>query len=1549
MRFIGLDAGSVSVKYVVLDEKGTKLNSKYVRHKGHPLKVAYEMLKSVPPHPPLAKGGITGGVDSSPIHPLPGGGEGGVDSSPIHPFTHSPVFSLSITGSAGRLIASVLGIEPVNELVAQAYATRKLSPHVRTIIELGGEDSKLIMLGENGVKEFSMNSVCAAGTGSFLDQQAERLRLTIEEFSELSLKSKKPPTIAGRCSVFAKSDMIHLQQIATPMEDIVAGLCFAVARNFKGSVLRGRKIERPISFQGGVAANKGMIRAFKEVFELDELFVPPDFNLTGALGAVLKDLDDNRINLFDIKRLDDFIKSEKSLEAGYAPLILKDDGFLERHLKDSEAFPPLAGSPVAKRVKSYESLPPQPPLGKGGITEGVDASHVTHSRIPAYLGIDIGSISTNLAVTDENGSLLSKRYLMTAGQPIEAVKQGLKEIGEEVGDRVEIMGVGTTGSGRYMIADYVGADIVKNEITAQATAAAFIDKSVDTIFEIGGQDSKYISLRDGVIVDFEMNKACAAGTGSFLEEQAEKLNISIKEEFAALAFSSENPCRLGERCTVFMENSLMSNLQRGADKNNLLAGLAYSIVQNYINRVVSGKPIGENIFFQGGVAFNKSVVAAFEKYLNKKITVPPNHDVTGAIGMALIARDYMKEQQPEYRIQNTDTPPVPPLLRGGLEGVSPKRRTSFKGFELSKRPYSVSSFECKGCPNVCEINRIKIEGEEGYLFYGGRCEKYDVKKNKTSSEISGLFEFRDEMLWKEHEKRSALSVQRNESLPPHPPLGKGGITEGVNASPIHPFTDSPIHPFTHSPVKTKIGIPYIFYFHEYLPFWTTLLWELGFDVLASPKTNRQIVSLGLESILSETCFPTKAAFGHIKYLLNEGADSVLIPSFINLNSAEEALENGFACPYTQTIPYSARVAFPDADIISPVVNMNRGRAFMLKELSKAFKPFGIKRPRIKKALPLAEEAQDKFQRAIRDKGKEILGSIHQSSDSPINPFTHSPVIVIVGRAYNSFDSGMNLEIPKKLAGLNVAAVPMDFLPLNEQAIDSEWPNMYWTAGQRILKAAKVIRENPNLYPIYIGNFSCGPDSFILKYFKKELQGKPFLHVEIDAHSADAGAITRCEAFLDSIQSVNRSIGESVNRSPIHPPTPSPIYPFTHSPLKKRTVYIPMMSDHAYALAASFERSGVPAEVLPESDKETIAIGRKYVSGRECYPCAVTTSDMLKKVFSPDFKPAESAFFMPSGSGPCRFGQYNVFHRMALDDLGYYNVPIFSPNQDVEFYRDLGIVGKDFALRTWQGIIAIELLTKCLHETRPYEKENGGADFIYRDYLGKIYSSLKGTNGKVEVLLKGMRRDFQNLSRAAPGQKDRKPMIGVIGEIFVRSSKFSNEALVRKIEALGGEAWLAPVEEWIYYVNHTASQKALLKKEWSDIMNTLLKTFFQKRIEHKYAGYFSGFLKTLKEPETKEIIKKAAPYLHSSFEGEAILSIGKAVDLIERGASGIVNAMPFGCMPGTIVTALMQGLNRKHGIPFISIPYDGSESPTTEIQLEAFMHQAREYKNRMQDS
>ncbi|MEJ2182636.1 MAG: acyl-CoA dehydratase activase [Nitrospirota bacterium] len=1375
MRFLGLDAGSVSVKVVVLDESGAKIQGHYRKHHGHPLETALEMLKEFPC------------------------GEN---------------CSVAVTGSAGRLIADALGIEPINEIVAQAYATMTLYPRVKTVIEMGGEDSKLIVLGEKAVKDFSMNSVCAAGTGSFLDQQAERLRLGIEEFSEMALAAKKPPRVAGRCSVFAKSDMIHLQQIATPMEDIVAGLCFAVARNFRGTICRGRNIVEPVSFQGGVAANKGMVRAFREVFGLADLLVPGDFALMGAWGGALKARDEGAGQPLRLERLQEHLRRERAQSEGNLPLRTEGDGFYERHLKDPRDV-----------VVAVNGGPP----------------------VRACMGIDIGSISTNLAVVDEEGSLLAKRYLMTAGRPIEAVRQGLREIAEEVGEKVRIMGVGTTGSGRYMIADYVGADIVKNEITAQATAAAFIDPGVDTIFEIGGQDSKFVSLRDGVIVDFEMNKACAAGTGSFLEEQAEKLRISVKEEFAQCAFSSGCPSRLGERCTVFMENSLMANLQKGAARDDLLAGLAYSIVQNYINRVVAGRHIGKNIFFQGGVAFNKSVVAAFEKYLGVQVTVPPNHDVTGAIGMALIARKYMQE--------------------------TGREETSFKGFDRSRTPYTMNSFECKGCSNLCEINRVQIEGEKGKLFYGGRCEKYDINRKKTT--VPDLFTFREEALWKRV---------------PTPPEQRGQNGDR----------------------KTRIGIPYVFFFNEYLPFWSTLLDELGFEAEVSPRTNRQIVGLGLESVIAESCYPAKVALGHVKYLMEKEVDAILLPSFMNFSQSGEEYHRSVACPYTQTLPYVSRVALGEVPAIVPLIDLSRGEKYMERELRRVFGPFGATAAGVGRALRAANRAQEEFYRAVSEKGREVLSGLQGKA------------LVIVGRSYNAMEKGMNLQIPEKLATLGVPAIPMDMLPTEDIRLAEKWPNMYWRSGQKVLRAARYIAAHENLYPVFIGNFSCGPDSFVLKYFKDELGEKPFLHLEIDEHSADAGAITRCEAFLDSIE----------NRRDARPPGEAAAS--GRISLKGRTIYIPRMMDHALALKAAFEKAGLSAEVMPESDRSTVDTGMRYVSGKECYPFILTTGDMVKMATSPGFVPEKSAFFMPSGDGPCRFGQYNVSHQKVLEKIGLPEVPVFAPNQDIGLYRDLGSVAKEFPLTAWKGIVAFELLQKCVHETRPYETEPGACDALYERYRDKLYLTLRDDDAGMEDVLAGMKRAFE----AVPRGGEPRPLIGVVGEVYVRCNGFANEYLVRKLEALGGEVWLAPFEEWMYYVNMMSMRKGLRAREFSDTLNTLTKRYFQKKIERRYARYFEGFLHTLHEPATGEIFKQAAPYVPDSFEGETVLSVGKTVDLIRRGAAGVVNTMPFGCMPGTIVSGLMRAVSRDFDVPIISIPYDGTESSTTQIQLEAFMDQAR---------
>ena len=388
-----------------------------------------------------------------------------------------------------------------------------------------------------------------------------------------------------------------------------------------------------------------------------------------------------------------------------------------------------------------------------------------------------------------------------------------------------------------------------------------------------------------------------------------------------------------------------------------------------------------------------------------------------------------------------------------------------------------------------------------------------------------------------------------------------------------------------------------------------------------------------------------------------------------------------------------------------------------------------------------------------------------------------------------------------------------------------------------------------------------------------------------------------------------------------------------------------MSDHAHALAAAFGRCGVDAEVLPESDRETVELGMKYASGKECYPCVVTTGDMMKKALSKGFDPDRAAFFMPSGSGPCRFGQYNVFHKKVLEKAGLPDVPVFAPNQDEGLYQALGVVSGDFASHAWKGIVAIELLTKCLHESRPYEQLKGCTDAVYHHHLERVILSLQGRNGGIENALKTARKDFAALPRTG----ERKPLIGVVGEIFVRSNRFSNDDVVRKIEALGGEAWLTPLEEWISYLHLVNLRHARAKRDYKAVLGSLATRFFQKRVEHSYAKYFRGHLATLHEPSTNRVLQEASPYVHDSFEGESVLSIGKSVDFAKRGAHGVVNTMPFGCMPGTIVTALMRAVTRDFGLPVINVAYDGTESSTTEIQLEAFMDQARNRAARMANS
>ncbi len=506
-------------------------------------------------------------------------------------------FTAAVTGSnRSALLEHRPDFAQVEDIPALVEGVRAAAPQAGSIIDVGGQSARFITDLGGKAPRFSVNEHCAGGTGSFFEDQMSRLGLRIEDYSALVARAREIPNLSGRCAVFAKTDIIHRQQEGVPKEDILLGLCYAMIRNYKATIVRSLPVHKPIVFTGGVTCNAGVIRAIRDVFrlEVDELIVPETARQTAAIGAArAAQMPCTRTSLLAALERPAQLAAERCT---LPPLHLAEGTCLDE--------------PAATGV-----LPP----------EG------------AYLGIDVGSTSTDLVLIGADGTLVDFLYLRTAGDPEGVVRKGLHALQDKYGS-LPVRGVGITGSGRERLGHMMGADAIRDEITAQAKAASFWVPEADTVFEIGGQDSKYISLRDGEVADFQMNKICAAGTGSFVEEQAARMGIPI-EDFGPLALRGEHPCDLGERCTVFIETAIVQAEGGGASRADIAAGLCHSIVKNYLHKVVGGKHVGEHIVLQGGVDYNPGIVAAFQSACGARVCVSPVFSISGAFGAALLAQE----------------------------------------------------------------------------------------------------------------------------------------------------------------------------------------------------------------------------------------------------------------------------------------------------------------------------------------------------------------------------------------------------------------------------------------------------------------------------------------------------------------------------------------------------------------------------------------------------------------------------------------------------------------------------------------------------------------------------------------------------------------------------------------------------------------------------------------------------------------------------------------------------------------------------------------------
>ncbi len=877
--FAGIDVGSVSLNAVVINQKREIVyEAPYERHLGKVNERVLALMEDI-----------------------------------YGRFGKNAVRSISFTGNHGKKLSEGLCTPYEFETISQVLGTLYVKPDVRTIISMGGQETALFQINHltedpqshdpNAQSEwelayFNTNGPCASGTGSFIDQQAQRLATSLyskevdtsqaqldrilTDFILLGKKSARAANVACRCTVFTKSDMIHLQNRGEKLEDIIYGLHVGNARNYMSTIVSNRQVEGPMVFVGGLSLNELQVKALREY--LPDLRVPPHSTSVGALGVALSTLT---------------LAMERGNVKGTAP----DLSLLKELTAGREKR-----VPVTKKLTIRKTEFPENNHVVGG---------AAHGRERVVLGIDIGSTTTKYALINEAHQIVGKSYVPTKGKPIEVTQALFRDLLTKCGDRMEIMGTATTGSGRNVVGDFLNADLIIDEITAHARGAVEIDPTVDTLFEIGGQDSKYVSIHNTYPLDFDMNKVCAAGTGSFLHELANKYGISIVEEFQNVALSSDFPVKLAERCTVFMESDLVSYHQKGVATKDLIAGLCYAIVYNYLNRVVEKRKVGDRVMFLGGPSLNKGVVAAFENVLEKALIVPPHREVLGAYGAAISVHERMR--------------------------IKRQHTTGFRGIKSAVEDRMAHGEKvCRVdplCHNQCKLKIYDFDGRKS--IWGGECGRYELTRNRGAKETNFFAVLKE--IWETYMR---------------------GVYETLRDRPLLKVDGRP-----------TVGMQRSLYGQQDSILWAHFFDRLGYRLVLTPPTNTHLSSIGIEAMTAETCYPVKVSHGHVKELINKTA-FLFLPSVVNMGKSSDK-EKGFYCPMVQSNSYMVRMALnPDMNrVLNPVVHLKYDVETLTIELAEQLRPkLAVSVGRIRDALYYAIGREKQFQRAVLSKGEEILKS-----------------------------------------------------------------------------------------------------------------------------------------------------------------------------------------------------------------------------------------------------------------------------------------------------------------------------------------------------------------------------------------------------------------------------------------------------------------------------------------------------------------------------------------------------------------------------------------------
>jgi activator of 2-hydroxyglutaryl-CoA dehydratase/predicted nucleotide-binding protein (sugar kinase/HSP70/actin superfamily) len=1313
-----------------------------------------------------------------------------------------------------------------------------------------------------GLEVLRENSRCSQGTGNFLRQLCERFELTPAQASELCADVEKSAPLSGRCPVILKTDMTHLANKGENREAILAGLFDAVCENVMVLVKPGVSPGHVALF-GGVSQSR---------------------RIRSTMARLLSDQGMNclRVDAGDVVLIEALgnavIASENSLPLpAFAELLIPHG---ESHL---ESVAPL--NAALTRVKR---MPGVPLAGLNG--------HVRR----LILGFDIGSTGSKAVALDgETEEAVWEGYRRTSGDPVRAAQELLRKFAADPVGAGLVQAVGVTGSGREIVGSLLtscyGPEpvFVLNEIAAHAEGALHHDPRVDTIFEIGGQDAKYIRLADGRVVDCAMNEACSAGTGSFIEEQGGKFaGIQGVAQLGAEALRAERCVSLGQHCSVFMAEVIDEAVAGGVGQREIIAGLYDSIIQNYLHRVKGNRSVGSVIFCQGMPFASDALAAAVARQTGCEIIVPPNPGTVGALGIALLAK------------RETDWKANAPL---DLQRFLDARIESCAPFVCR------ATVGCGGAGNKCRINSIQtvVASKRQRFNWGGACALYDkgTRKRKLPDLSPDPFREREERV-------QALMKSLCE------PRGLRTVS----------LTDE-------------------FALKGLLPFFATFLHGLGLDMRYSTGADHAVLKQGVQRANIPFCAPMQLYHGLTGRMAGEACDFVFLPMLRGLPRIDDE-PYAKVCPILQASPWLLRSDFNDrlnGNVLAPVVDLGTGNydsdEFRRSCASLAAMVGCAEEAVWRPAFERAVAAQREFEAACEEIGRRSLRFCAEH---------RLPAVVVLGRPYTIYNKVLNSNVPAILREQGAMGIPLDCYPMTGDV--PVFHDVYWGQAQRILRAAHQIRRMSGVYGLYCSNYSCGPDSFNLHFFGYIMEGKPFAIIETDGHAGDAGTRTRVEAFLHCVAGMDHAPGR------VKPPnafTSLELHPTRLSATQPdERVLVPLLGPDSEVLAACLRGAGVRAETLPAVDAEALRLGRRYTSGKECIPVCMTLGALLKRVGGCGSGPGQSSpmdarqkfiFAMPGGTGPCRFGVYNLLNELVLQRAGLRDrVRIWAPNETGYFDN----VPAGWGARLFTGFTVADALIEMLQEVRPVELRSGAADAVLERVWMRLIRRLEEASGEeshaIKVLweattghLFGLRNLVEEAARefAAVRGNGVIPTALVTGEIYARSNAFANGNVVARLEERGIRARVVPCGEFLEYVDFLNARQG--RDGWSDKLSTMVQERIRECVHRAAAGVLGGHAR-VRVPDTVEAAKAYVPV---TLQGEAVLTVGSALHQWRAGRiDAVVNVGPFECMPSKIAESQFYHIAQKEGLPTLTLALNGD--PPNPEALDNFAYEVHErFRNR----